>query len=94
MAQAMEYATRQELEDVKTELNRFSVALAVLSERMDRQFEAVDARFEAVDARFDAMDSRFDAIDARLEKLTTEFTKLVNDGNAAIMSALMTLGKR
>ena len=87
MAQATQYATRQELDNVKEELHRLSVAVAVLAEQTEARFDAMDARFDAMDARFDAMDARFDA-------LTVELTKRIADGNAAIISAVMKLGKR
>ena len=78
-----EHATRQELDDVKEEVHRLSVAIAVLTEKTEARFDAMDARFDAMDARFDRMDARF-----------LELTKLVIDGNTAILSAVMALGKR
>jgi hypothetical protein len=44
--------------------------------------ESLDARFEAVDRRFEAVDRRFDALE-----------KTVKDGNAALMSAILALGR-
>ena len=91
MAQATQYATRQELDNVKEEVHRLSVAIAVLTEKTEARFDAMDARFDAMDARFDRMDA---AIDARFVDQTIALTKLITDGHTAIISAVMALGKR
>jgi predicted nucleic acid-binding Zn-ribbon protein len=46
--------------------------LAELRENMEARFEAADRRFEAIDRRFDAVDARFDAIENRLTSIETE----------------------
>ena len=98
-----EFVTREEFDVLKAEHERVAIRAEVLSEvvteltrqladlreEMNARFDAVDSRFDAVDSRFDAVDSRFAGVDDRLSRLE----KLVMDGNAALMSAILKLGK-
>ena len=91
-----EFVTREEFDVLKAEHEKVAIRSEVLSEvvtELTRQLaflsEEMNARFDAVDSRFDAVDSRFAGVDDRLSRLE----KLVMDGNAALMSAILKLGK-
>ncbi len=93
---ATEFVTREEFDVLKAEHEKVAIRAEVLSEvvtELTRQLadlrEEMNARFDAVDSRFDAVDSRFAVVDDRLSRLE----KLVMDGNAALMSAILKLGK-
>lgn len=79
---------------MKTEMERLSVRLVVLTEGQHSLAKDFAALAEEMNERFDAVDARFDAVDARFDALTTDLKKAIADGNAALISAVVKLGKR
>lgn len=97
VTQEQHEALRLEVRSNATAVERLSVRVEVISHdttRILREMadlrEEVDARFDAVDARFDAVDARFESVDARFERLE----KQIADGNAALLSAVLQLGRK
>jgi hypothetical protein len=88
------FVTEEELDMVKALQDRLEVRLVVVEEQLASLTadvadlaDSMNRRFDAVDQRFDAMDRRFDAFEQRLDKK-------IDDAQAALMSAILQLGRR
>ena len=58
------YATVQDIEEVKSRLDR-----------QDNRFDRVDDRFDRVDDRFDRVDDRFDRVDEKFDRVDEKFDR-------------------
>lgn len=108
VSQEQHEALRLEVRSNATVVERLSVRVEVIShdttrilremadlrEEVSERFDAVDARFDAVDARFKTVDGRLGSLERELTQTREEILKVVNDGHAALLSAIMQLGKR
>ncbi len=80
MTAAKKFATQEQHE-------RLSVRVEVISHDTTRLTRDVAEIREE-------MNERFDAVDRELAKTREEILKVVNDGHAALLSAIMQLGKQ
>lgn len=101
MTAAKKFATQEQHEALKadmrsqaTAIERLSVRVEVISHDTTRLTRDVAEIREEMNERFDAVDARFDAADRELAKTREEILKVVNDGHAALLSAIMQFGKR
>lgn len=89
-----EFVTREEFEAFKRtqeeRLTPMAVRLEVISHDTTRLTRAAAEIREEMNERFDAIDARFESVDARFERLE----KQISDGNAALLSAVLQLGKK
>jgi predicted nuclease with TOPRIM domain len=99
-AAAGKYVTREEFDSVKSELQKLIIRVEVLTQDLHRltlavgefgeRLVAIEGSIARLEERVDRLDVRVDRIEARLDSLE----KTVTDGNAALMSAILTLGRR
>lgn len=66
---------REELRDLKQDMNYRFAQVDKKFEQVDKRFEQVDKRFEQVDKRFDQVDKRFEQIIASIEKLSDKLDR-------------------
>ena len=85
MVQAAKWVTREEFETVKAELQKLIIRVEVLSVDLHKLTLAVGDLGE----RMDGLESRMDRLENRMDRLE----KTVIDGNAALMSAILSLGR-
>ena len=92
--------TRQEFELMKTEHRRQSIAVESLLDGQAGLTRDVAELSERMNAGFEAVDDRLDLLTGELVELNRAFngelgelTKVVNAHHAAVLSALMALGK-
>lgn len=62
------FARKEEVADVRAELQEFRVETRERFDQVDQQFDQVDQRFDQVDQRFDKLESRMEAGFADLHK--------------------------
>ncbi len=60
----LRYATVQDIDEVKSRLDRHDDRF----DRVDDRFDRVDDRFDRVDDKFDRQDERFDRQDAKMDE--------------------------
>ncbi len=92
--EALKAEVRAEVRSQATAIERLSVRVEVISHDTTRLTRDVAEIREEMNERFDAVDGRFDAVHGELAKTREEILNVVNDGHAALLSAIMELGKR
>jgi predicted nuclease with TOPRIM domain len=65
---ADEVATKGDLEDLKSWIDRRFDSFEERFDRIDERFARMDEGFDRMDARFDRMDDRFDRMDERFDR--------------------------
>ncbi len=58
---------REEIRQLREEMNERFGAVDKRFGAVDKQFEAVDKRFEQIDKRFEQIDKRFEAVDRKID---------------------------
>ena len=62
-------ATRSDIAELETRLDRRFERIDERFERIDERFERIDEQFERIDRRFETFDHRFETLDHRFETL-------------------------
>lgn len=65
----LELATRQDVQDLRDEMDLRFDRVDLRFDRIDHRFEQVESRFELIDHRFEQIDSRFELVDGQLAGL-------------------------
>lgn len=94
MPEPTQFVTREEFDLVKEEQKRQAIRVEVLEDGLTSLTREVAGLREDMNARFDQMDARFDAFEAKTNGRFDAMHQLIADGNAAIISAVMTLAKK
>lgn len=101
MTAAKKFATQEQHEALKAEvrsqataIERLSVRVEVISHDTTRLTRDVAEIREEMNERFETVDGQLGSLGRELAKTREEILKVVNDGHAALLSAIMQLGER
>ncbi len=72
------FARKEEVADVRAELQEFRVETRERFDQIDQRFDQVDQRFEQVDQRFEQVDQRFDKLESRMEAGFADLHKAID----------------
>lgn len=84
---AKSYVEREEFEAVKKTLETLTIRVEVLTSDLHRLTQNVGDLAESVDRRFDALETM-------VRDGHAELRRAIDDGQAALMSAVLSLGRR
>jgi uncharacterized protein YoxC len=79
---------------VKKTLETLTIRVEVLTGDLHRLTQNVGDLAESVDQRFASVDQRFDALETLVRDGHAELRRAIDDGQAALMSAVLSLGRR
>lgn len=101
MTAAKKFATQEQHEALKAEvrsqattIERLSVRVEVISHDTTRLTRDVAEIREEMNERFETVDGQLGSLGRELAKTREEILKVINDGHAALLCAIMQLGKR
>lgn len=92
--EALKAEVRAEVRSQATAIERLSVRVEVISHDTTRLTRDVAEIREEMNERFETVDGQLGSLGRELAKTREEILKVVNDGHAALLSAIMQLGKR
>ncbi len=72
------FARKEEVAEVRVELQEFRAETKERFDQVDRRFDQVDQRFEQVDQRFGQVDQRFDRLESRMESGFADLHKAID----------------
>ncbi len=70
------FARKEEVAEVRVELQEFRAETKERFDQVDRRFDQVDQRFDQVDQRFDQVDQRFGQVDQRFGQVDQRFEQV------------------